>query len=70
MTPIVYTTGGWVTNQLNVGYVDNYYYGIRRFPYAVKTTLGANGKPLDSGTPENRNLPPIESGEFFAESAG
>ena len=35
-----------------------------------ETRLGANGKPLDSGTPENRNLPPIESGEFFAESAG
>jgi mannose-6-phosphate isomerase-like protein (cupin superfamily) len=32
--------------------------------------LGANGKPLVSGTPENRNLPPIESGEFFAQSAG
>jgi mannose-6-phosphate isomerase-like protein (cupin superfamily) len=32
--------------------------------------LGANGKPLMSGTPENRNLPPIESGEFFAQSAG
>jgi mannose-6-phosphate isomerase-like protein (cupin superfamily) len=32
--------------------------------------LGADGKPLVSGTPENRNLPPIESGEFFAQSAG
>jgi len=31
--------------------------------------LGADGKPLDSGTPENRNLPPIEAGRFFAESA-
>jgi mannose-6-phosphate isomerase-like protein (cupin superfamily) len=33
--------------------------------------LGTNGKPLVSGTPENRNLPPIEMpGKFFAESAG
>ena len=32
--------------------------------------LGADGKPLVSGTPENRNLPPIETGAFFAESAG
>jgi mannose-6-phosphate isomerase-like protein (cupin superfamily) len=33
--------------------------------------LGANGKPLVSGTPENRNLPPIQMpGKFFAESAG
>jgi mannose-6-phosphate isomerase-like protein (cupin superfamily) len=32
--------------------------------------LGADGKPLVSGTAENRNLPPIEAGECFAESAG
>jgi hypothetical protein len=33
--------------------------------------LGADGKPLVSGTPENRNLPPIQMpGKFFAESAG
>ena len=33
--------------------------------------LGADGKPLPSGTPENRNKPPIEMvGKFFAESAG
>jgi hypothetical protein len=35
-----------------------------------ETRLGADGKPLVSGTPENRNLPPIEVGNFFAESAG
>jgi mannose-6-phosphate isomerase-like protein (cupin superfamily) len=32
--------------------------------------LGANGKPLPSGTVENRNKPPIEMGTFFAEAAG
>ena len=32
--------------------------------------VGADGKPLVSGTPQNRNLPPIEAGSFFAESAG
>ena len=32
--------------------------------------LGTDGKPLVSGTPENRNKPPIEAGKFFAESAG
>ncbi len=32
--------------------------------------LGKDGKPLVSGTPENRNKPPIEAGTFFAESAG
>jgi len=42
----IYSTGGWVTNLLFSGaYTDNYYYGIRRFPYAVKTNLGINGKP-------------------------
>ena len=32
--------------------------------------LGKDGKPLVSGTPENRNLPPVEAGTFFADSAG
>ena len=41
----IYPSGGWVTYQLAPGFVDNYYYGIRRFPYAVKTTVGANGRP-------------------------
>ena len=41
----IYTTGGWVTYQLAAGYTDNYYYGIRRFPYASISTLGANGRP-------------------------
>ena len=29
-----------------------------------------DGKPVVTGTPQNRNLPPIEAGKFFAESAG
>jgi hypothetical protein len=40
----IYSTGGWVTYLLG-GLTDNYYYGIRRFPYAVITTVGANGRP-------------------------
>ena len=32
--------------------------------------LGTDGKPVITGTPQNRNLPPIEAGTFFAESAG
>jgi mannose-6-phosphate isomerase-like protein (cupin superfamily) len=36
-----------------------------------ETRLGADGKPLVSGTPENRNKPPIEMpGKFFAAAAG
>jgi hypothetical protein len=33
----IYPAGGYVQK--------NYYYGIRRFPYAVKSTVGPNGKP-------------------------
>lgn len=39
-----YTMGGWATDELGAGF-ENYYYGIRRFPYAVKTSLGTNGRP-------------------------
>lgn len=41
----VYASGGYATFQLGAIGTNNFYYGIRRFPYAVKTTLGANGKP-------------------------
>lgn len=41
----VYAAGGYSTLQIVAGYTDNYYYGIRRFPYAVMTSLGPNGKP-------------------------
>ena len=41
----VYATGGWVTHALAPGYTNNYYYGIRRFPHAVRTSVGPNGKP-------------------------
>jgi hypothetical protein len=43
----IYTTGGWVTYELAPGFHDNYYYGIRRFPYAVKSTVGPNGRPYN-----------------------
>ncbi len=41
----VYASGAYVTLQLG-GATDtnNYYFGIRRFPYAVKANVGANGK--------------------------
>lgn len=41
----IYAMGAYVTLNLDPGFTDNYYYGIRRFPYAVKTNVGANGKP-------------------------
>lgn len=41
----VYAAGGWSTLEIDPGYTNNYYYGIRRFPYATITTVGPNGKP-------------------------
>jgi subtilisin-like proprotein convertase family protein len=41
----LYASGAYATFQLSLIGTDNYYYGIRRFPYAVKTTVGPNGKP-------------------------
>jgi subtilisin-like proprotein convertase family protein len=41
----VYAMGGYSTLNIDTGFTDNYYYGIRRFPYAVMTTVGPNGRP-------------------------
>jgi hypothetical protein len=42
----IYTTGGYATYLATGGYVDNYYYGIRRFPKAVMSfTGGPNNRP-------------------------
>jgi hypothetical protein len=41
----VYAMGAYVTLSFQTVGTNNYYYGIRRFPYAVKTTVGTNGLP-------------------------
>ena len=42
----VYTTGGYSTYALRAAYpTGNYYFGIRRFPKAIKSSVGTNGKP-------------------------
>ena len=43
----VYAAGGYSTLLIVAGFTDNYYYGIRRFPYSVITNLGPNGKPYN-----------------------
>lgn len=43
----VYAAGGYSTLLITTGFTDNYYYGIRRFPYALITSLGTNGKPYN-----------------------
>ncbi len=40
-----YTLGGYITYQLVPTFEANYYYGIRRFPTAIMTSVGPNGKP-------------------------
>ncbi len=40
----VYSSGGWATYQITGGsYTNNYYYGIRRFPYALLSVVGGPG---------------------------
>ena len=41
----VYALGGYATYLATSGYTQNYYYGIRRFPKSIISSLGANGKP-------------------------
>ena len=53
----VFQTGGYVTYQL-AGLVDNYYYGIRRFPYAVKEQPGHQRQAAQSAHPGRHRLRP------------
>ncbi|HEV8593185.1 MAG TPA: M36 family metallopeptidase [Pyrinomonadaceae bacterium] len=47
----IYTTGGYATLNITAGFVNNYYYGIRRYPKAViGFTGGANNKPHNAFT--------------------
>ncbi len=41
----IYAFGGYVAFVRVPGFTDNYYYGVRRFPYALLASVGANGKP-------------------------
>lgn len=41
----IYSMGGYATYLKEPGYTSNFYYGIRRFPHAVKSFTGSNGKP-------------------------
>ncbi|HZH33767.1 MAG TPA: M36 family metallopeptidase, partial [Pyrinomonadaceae bacterium] len=41
----IHAVGGYLTFNITNGYTSNYYYGMRRFPYAVISSLGANGRP-------------------------
>lgn len=45
----IYPVGSYSTAEIFPGYAS-YYYGLRRFPKAVKGSVGANGKPYDPMT--------------------
>jgi hypothetical protein len=49
-----YTVAGYSTHQLTASY-PNYYYGIRRFPVAVKSAVGPNGLPFNPLTFKHLN---------------
>ena len=47
----VFSAGGYSTYLFRLPtFTDNYYYGIRRFPYAVKSNVGPNGRPHNPST--------------------
>ncbi len=75
----VYTTGAWATYLLWTNYQDNYYYGIRRYPYSTRMDrfpltfkdIGT-GAVFPAGVPRNTNIPTTPSevhnaGEIWSE---
>jgi uncharacterized repeat protein (TIGR01451 family) len=56
----VYAFGAYATHLATTGYTNNAYYGIRRFPYAVKTNVGPNGKPHNPLTLADTNVNAID----------
>jgi len=54
------TTGDWATYLLTATYTFNYYYGIRRFPYALKAFTGG---------PNNRSHNPVTFADIDAAQA-
>ena len=56
----IYPSGGYATNFVFGIGSSNYYYGIRRFPYALKTTVGG---------PDNRPFNPLTFADIDASQA-
>ncbi len=42
-----HTIGGYLTYQIAAGFESNYFYGIRRFPTAIKASVGTNNLPFN-----------------------
>jgi hypothetical protein len=63
----IFNTGAWLTFLHNGFLTDNYYYGIRRFAYVVKSTVGPNGKPHNPftlGTIDFAKINALNNGAF------
>jgi subtilisin-like proprotein convertase family protein len=56
----IYTVGGYATREAAAGFLDNYYYGIRRFPYAPRAVTGG---------PSNRPHSPLTFGDIDSTQA-
>jgi hypothetical protein len=60
----VYTTGAWATSLLWSGYTNNYYFGIRRYPYSTRMDrfplafgdINGSGLFHPPGVPRNTNI--------------
>jgi len=53
---LVYAGGGWTTLDLGGSFTDNYYFGIRRFPYS--TDMGKNPLTYADTDPAQNGYPP------------
>ena len=58
-----YTTGAWATLPALVSYTNNYYFGIRRYPYSTRRTIFpltfkdiGPGLVIPAGVPRNTNV--------------
>jgi hypothetical protein len=62
----IFAMGSYATYLGTTGYTNNYYSAIRRFPYAVKTNVGPNGKPHNPLTfaDTNPNVIDLTDGAF------
>ena len=63
-----YHTGGYTVFQLVAGYIDNYYFGIRRFPYCTNPNI--NPQTFADIDPAQQSYPPaVPRSNLFGNTA-
>ncbi|MEU5877663.1 M36 family metallopeptidase [Spirillospora sp. NPDC047279] len=72
-----FAAGGWVVRDLQAGFTDNYYFGIRRYPYSARTTLNpltfrhiGNNVALPAGPPITPFTVPVNAPNNEVHNAG